>query len=718
MLTFSKALLDTPKATPISTGKLTQYLQGYEHKEQVALLSNNKSLKMAGSMTSPPGQSLDSHNPILPHTATTDYMSKGPNAESHFNDTTTGVAVVASSVNSHFKIDPDSSERRARRSEPSKSAKTVAVTSQSDGSKPSLRRGSGASNTHKAGSSHSGQPDLRAASLAAATIKALQDLSEARRPTVSAPDIAPVNATTSLSHSQAPTDENIQSILAPYITATGHQFGPHPPQPMHPAMSTFSAFPPGLGYSPQLTPQMIHSPGLNNLALHHHSQTFGATPSRTPGIENHHQSRHSPAHSFHANTPVLHEHPEDNTGRNFSQDVFTGPPMPPKMTGDSLDGLAEYIQMQFNNPAFADLQLEVRFPAKDGKQSLIQIPGHSMFFARSPCLGQLMAAGFTDVKRNGMPSRAITLDLDDGYIRPTSFWMALQRLYGGPLLTRDTMPNYSTPAASDSDPEAERFDLALGYAAAGHILQMEPVVRRGAQAAGHHLQWNSLVKALDFADAILDPEVIGGAMDDGRTGFSRKYGPACELLIPAILEFITERFPVGFELDITAADPEQIRRLPKPNTFFKKHNQKLSAMRFGEFGLDDDVSDADIKESQPNSSSSSQVILSSVLLNLPFPLLKHVLESQSLGVAINGGLDAAQRAQTTTMVVKERERRRVQALKNWQHRLLSASQLMGKRTETQQEKTLWWLESVFPCGGALNMTRELMRSPFGHELPA
>lgn len=526
---------------------------------------------------------------------------------------------------------------------------------------------------------------------------------------------------------------------APHASHSGQSYGPYPPptQPIHPNMNSFPTFPPGLGFSPQPTPQMMHSPRLNNFSRQHHPHSFGLSPAGTPSMEEQHHFQHSRGgQSFHAQTPPMRaQHPfhsafahspppglmhggnvpvENSPHLSQGSDShtggasYTGSPLQPGDAGDDLDGLLSYIQLQFNNATNADHHFQVNFAPKNGKRILpLVLVGHSLLFSRSALLRQLMATDSSIIVDSGAPRRLITLNLNDRFARPDSVWIALQRLYGGSLLTANTLPD--TCQSRSTDPgatlEMEKFDLALGYVIIGQILQMSPVEQRGMEVACHFLHWSVLLKALDFAEGYIDYGLAHA--NHGGAGIQRKYGRASDMLLHETLTYIIMNFPADFKLNAMIVDPEQIRRLPASSTpHFKKHHPKLSGIKFGDLRFDDTAAGA---QQGPASATDPHTILSAILLNLPFPLLKYALESPSLGHNTEE-IGSGQRLHLTSEVVRERERRRFQAA----NRVV----LTGRGGETQQEKALWWMESVDHRGIMPQLVREKLQMPFGHELSA
>lgn len=312
--------------------------------------------------------------------------------------------------------------------------------------------------------------------------------------------------------------------------------------------------------------------------------------------------------------------------------------------GDDFDGLGIYLRSQFSDATFADLLLELRY--SDDRSPPVRIPGHNLIFARSPALkGRILAQGRAN---EGVTSRTLLIETTDRFLRSDAFWMAVQRLYGLPLLDtgREVIPATLSSGPMPGTP-AERFDIGLGYAASGHILQMPPVISRGIEIACHFVSWETLERAFEFA--------LEGGLDRSWTLSPQvqrsppTYGPAVNMLIHAALNFIIHNFPAGFQLDVTAADMIRNSRLPVlPDSRSSVQNPRLSQIRFGDHSTDE-------REAHANSPVG---ILSKILINLPFPLLKYLMESRGLGGS------PPVRHQVLQDVVQEREKRRLRVFES------------------------------------------------------
>lgn len=455
--------------------------------------------------------------------------------------------------------------------------------------------------------------------------------------------------------------------------------------------------PPAAGYYPRQDNFINQNPGGENYARRQmvsFAAAEGYSPSGTPvGIENQRFAPFVPStpHSFHGSQSSAPNEPETGGPAFYSQyptavisngsnghidevrlyqqprpkprtasqampppgnfPAMNQPPMPPPAM-DNLDGLVSYLQAQFADPALADYTLELRYA--DDRAPPVRIPGHNIMFARSPTLKAFMT---TQVHDNSdiLNVRTLLIESNDRFLRSDGFWMAVQRLYGVPLLDVGALGamNLSSAAQSSSMPGSpgDRFDLALGYAAAGQILQIPPVITRGVEIATHFVNWVTLEKAIDFAlDGGLDSQWTRNGNQSPESRCPSTYGPAVNMLIHSAMGFIINSFPPNFELDTSVGDLAHIRRLPvvpeeRPNA----PNSRLSYISFGALPSQEAV--------RTSTGNPITITLSKILLNLPFQLLKHVLESQHLG-NVNAWASTALRQKVIQSVIEEREKRR------------------------------------------------------------
>ena len=354
-----------------------------------------------------------------------------------------------------------------------------------------------------------------------------------------------------------------------------------------------------------------------------------------------------------------------------------------QVQADGYDGLLFYLQSQFADAELADYVLELRY--SDDHAPPVRIPGHNLIFARSPKLKSLMQA--QERESNGLTVKSLFIESNDRFLRSDGFWMAVQRLYGGPLLdlgaaAMQNLPQNTGPTASVAGTPAERFDLALGYAAAGHILGIPPVVYRGLEIAGMLLSWDTVEKALDFAlDGGLESQWIFDSQQVQPKSTST-YGAHTNVLIFSALNFLVQAFPPNFEFDASVGEPLFNRRLPHvPEARPSVLNSRLSFIKFGDHPTEESI--------RSEFGSAAFTTLSKILLNLPFYLLKYVLESPRLG-NVEGWAHNTFRQKVMHAVVEERERRR--------HKVFYSA-YPPERTQNPLDDTVRWHESVLPPAG-------------------
>jgi hypothetical protein len=499
--------------------------------------------------------------------------------------------------------------------------------------------------------------------------------------------------------------------------------GPHPSNGGHSQhMSNgYSPMGPPPGYYPRQDSFMNQGPNTENFARRQmisFGPPDGYSPSATPlGYETQRLATYDPTtpHSFHgsqSSAPNEQENPAfysqyptaviTNGSNGHIEDVrllqqprpkprsgsqaltaananpnFSGHGMAPPPMVDHLDGLVNYIQAQFADSELADYTLELRY--SDDRAEPVRIPGHGLIFARSPTLKSLMKAQSQVNNGDGLTGKSLLIESDDRFLRSDGFWMALQRLYGGPLLDMGAAAMQQLPRTSQQPhpmpgAAADRCDLGLGYAAAGHILQIPPVVNRGAEITSHFVNWDTIEKALDFAlDGGVDSQWTYGAQPD------QIKSPAVNLIIYGALNFVVSAFPPNFELDTSVGEPMTNCRLPAVAED-RPSNSRLSFIKFGDHPSEDSV--------KSESGTSITTTLSKVLLNLPFHLLKYVLESPRLG-NVDGWASTNLRQKVMHNVIEEREKRRIKVL----------SSPKVPKSKSKFDDNVRWQEAVAAHGG-------------------
>ncbi|MCJ1464816.1 hypothetical protein MMC07_003430 [Pseudocyphellaria aurata] len=346
----------------------------------------------------------------------------------------------------------------------------------------------------------------------------------------------------------------------------------------------------------------------------------------------------------------------------------------PQLTSLNKSSLTDYLAQGFNTMEHADCRLkifhEVRFC--DIADFLL----HSLLIDQSPFLRGLRKSTVT--QENGI--KILRIRTHDRFLTPLAIETALQFCYGRSLVKYTGTSTNICPSKSSGEVSASWMENALALAASGYLFQLEAVISRGLQIASSILNWENIEKALSFAlDSGLGSEwdldssfpvptesYSYQTSDDatGRVTPSSIEAVAIELnssyreplssphrgnfscsandLLLRCLQFIISNFPDGWELDILARPLADIDRLPRTaGSRSPLAISRLSRIQFGDH------------PSEQVKSGDENIKLSSLLLSLPFPLLKHILDR----------LDEATRSRNLDPIVGERERRRRQAIR-------------------------------------------------------
>ncbi len=359
--------------------------------------------------------------------------------------------------------------------------------------------------------------------------------------------------------------------------------------------------------------------------------------------------------------------------------------------------LTDYLRSMFGDLDLADYIIEITH--NGGRLGNCRFFVHGVLAARSPTIKQHMRwllQRLTDADCDYQQRKIIRLVTADNFLRYDAFELALKRLYGHCLLHDDHLAISSMHGGFPDDREVsardrneERVRFALAYAAAGHLLQLYDVTSAGVKLVSESLAWETIERALAFAmDGLRDIVAISTASmpvqsltetgadmeafgEDRSTnpavpvsadqpkpltavfGAFATYAPFSQELLRDILDFITSEFPPLFELDTEAPQLMSFSRLPATvETRSPTSSSRLSMIQFGDYPSQD--------TGRP---SFETALLSKLLLSLPLPLLKHVLESKSLGEP-HSPVPRDTRLHIAETVIAEREKRRLKALKS------------------------------------------------------
>jgi hypothetical protein len=348
--------------------------------------------------------------------------------------------------------------------------------------------------------------------------------------------------------------------------------------------------------------------------------------------------------------------------------VLPSPPSRPHEADLQLDveaalAVRGYLLANFGNPDHADYVLEIA-QGEDVSPS-VAIPLHGLLLSRSPTLLAMINERRRNplVNHDGLKILRIN-SMNDKFFVNQAFAEVLQYLYGAPLLNMQNFlrllpPFENSGSHSESAIVAQQMMThALGYASAGHLLQLPVVTFHGLQFACELLRWDNVEQALEFA-------LRAKVADDFAQSFTHH-----------ILKFIAFNFPRQFSFQASVPQLAGCPRLPsiaEPRTSIS--DPRVSRLTFGELQFDD------VPVADPSSST-----LSSILVSLPFAALKRLLQDPTLTKHIT----AVEVAELAHQVIEEREKRRRKVLKS-------------KYVMTGADEQLWeeanWEESVGPNDG-------------------
>ncbi|KAK3942644.1 hypothetical protein QBC46DRAFT_69513 [Diplogelasinospora grovesii] len=422
-----------------------------------------------------------------------------------------------------------------------------------------------------------------------------------------------------------------------------------------------------------------------------------------PSSANHHgpptphsfQGSHSSAQ---AEEPGLSQHPLTNghnpngyaaeaTGHSgmYTYPGFAVDSGPSYQNMRNQDETLRCLQEAFSDNIYADCMLEVHFinsalfrdhPDYQHMSLSLATPGHRLIFSRSRTLARAMKMQRTP------PGGTLQLVCEDETMRPDVFFYAVRSLYGFSL-GDGILPTDLRPRNLVDD-----FKLTLSYIATAHYLQLGWVQSLAVQRATRLLCWETIELVLKFSlPALVLPAP------------NHEY-PFSELLEHA-LAFITQNFPKDFALDRDAGECTFPRLPPfdppsrNPNAPTIAHgtsgtaythnrqssatqtnmprnsrlsiNPRLSQIKFGDVTPPVRNGYGGHSERHPELLPSRRTpmgvesVLTRILLNLPFELLKRVLEHPDLAKS-TGEIDQYARHQMITDIVSGREKRRHQAL--------------------------------------------------------
>lgn len=398
---------------------------------------------------------------------------------------------------------------------------------------------------------------------------------------------------------------------------------------------------------------------------------------------------------------------------------------PPGFEVDESMGFVNHVSQMFARPEFADCELVLAIPERltsvnsqyAGKPNgPLRLPAHRLVLAHHPVLGSMMQE--QAIQSDG--AREVRITSDDPFLRADALWRAIKYVYGYRYVP--------LPRDVEKESDVEKFHFALGCVAAGALLDLPPISISGVREASKLVNWDTLETGLELAltDALINVDHLR----DGQhplLQFRYKYGPYVGELVEKIMMFLITHFPSNFTLDTTVQN-SRYARLPSipatlpgaedhsiPEVAHYNHPAGHNASRMSSIHIK--FGDMDLGEANDRSASSySQqpdgptAVLSRILLNLPFEMLKFLLESNGIG-GVPGWQTIQDRQRVMPEVVAAREVRRLRLVRE-----LTTGQYSGpvpiaglRSKEPRLLKGSWnsvcWKEECVPTADVLVMVR-------------
>ena len=350
------------------------------------------------------------------------------------------------------------------------------------------------------------------------------------------------------------------------------------------------------------------------------------------------------------------------------------------------EALRDYLSQQYSFPALADCHLQI---VEDESGERHYVEGHKLILARSPMLLALIEKS---EPASASLKTQVNIVLKGRHTRIPSFTDGLRFLYGANnLSTLDQLRQHPGNGEGITVNET-RMARALEFVAVGSWLNVPLIAEKGLETISGLLHWDTMPSVLSFAlegglglawsvdDGSEEKSSCASSDDSGDNIGDPTYDPFASQLLHRVIDFAVHMFPHDFYLDASASELPTCQRLPPtPSSHESRPSQsdpRLSRIRFGEVPVD-----------ELQRPSFVTTTISSMLLSLPFALLKCVLEHYDFTVTL--GPETA--ASIMRHVVAERETRRIRVLK-------ARGPGPQEGDESSLVQNLYWEELVEPSG--------------------
>lgn len=342
--------------------------------------------------------------------------------------------------------------------------------------------------------------------------------------------------------------------------------------------------------------------------------------------------------------------------------------------------VVDHLLLNFNKEVYADCQLipdcQLVLRHHNRRFPTTQWMLFSLLLAQSRKLRELLRTA--EIAKDG--KRKLEITLTDRFVTIPSMESALKVLYGMPSGVFIASDLDEDLGRTGSEISTARMSDALSHAATGCLLHMQEIVLQGLQIASELLCWDNLELALSFglesgferaktASAYVvpaystlksrdsDPSTSSQVMFTPSSSTNPSFQPsshgsrtssssesqrhqpprsAHDLLV-LCLDFIVRNFPESFALDLSARPLADVDRLPAT----AESKSPLSKSRLSRIQFGDHPSEAAARSGDHN------VLLSTILLSIPFLWLDHLLARAGNPIA-----------RSMISIISERERRR------------------------------------------------------------
>lgn len=215
---------------------------------------------------------------------------------------------------------------------------------------------------------------------------------------------------------------------------------------------------------------------------------------------------------------------------------------------------------------------------------------------------------------------------------------------------------------SSKSEEVQMLDRSIALLATGTLLGINEIIEKGAWGIrrwGMRLEGSALERLLDFA-LHANEEAEAKAFTNGINEPSAGYGAFAKNMLDEAIAFLVKNLPQPFKFDPRApASKYLVRFSDAPNRSSTGVNTPISPLSRGFNGP------AEIRQAY-----------STILLSVPFGLLRTILEHDGFGVRVNDW-KGFEKYDIAKAVVHERERRRKYSFKVQRDRRLSICSDLG-----------------------------------------